>query len=360
MPLSVDLPEVLEDDVEKLVADGYYETKTQLVREAVKEKVEEESISLPEIDFDFLNKFEDEESYYYLENQSKCVLFGGAYPKPRFWSFSSYIGGLKFDKLEEILFKLVSEFDIPVENTSFAISQQIESSWFGQGVREFLEALKDLRERYRSADNLEPRHTEDAVIKLPIKGGFVILSFERFTSSLENLKDFEVTVVLGGVPLNQSKLTAVFEPYGAEFGTGQEHVLRTVHSRSDRKIETNLGVWSHDYVELEYESLEELGLEPVRELSYRIDYEKEDEDIVGSLIVENPFYQNVERVGKYFGEISHTSIENALLETEYIYCELSETHLRGEGKDYLLENLQVTESKAKEPAVEIKAQASIK
>jgi len=220
-------------------------------------------------------------------------------------------------KLEDILRKFYIDFRTGYEfdNPSFIINQtcsesKVNYSWYGFGLKNFVQSLKDQRKRYSEAEIIQPHHREVASFVARGPSFIFYIGFQPDViikkSDELNFDYMQVGFIFGEIPFNNRKFIDFYK---------------------------ELGLIEPDFI---YNEEESLNVEVVDLTNKKFNLERKGfmvyssfgEDWVSKVIFENPFYEN-----KNFNEY--------LSQHKRIVVNLIDHHPLKLEKNYFLKELRI-------------------
>lgn len=107
-------------------------------------------------------------------------------------------------------------------NSHYTI-KQINGSWIGSGFQEFCAQISSPQQRYESVSSSYPLDTyknESAIfIALLNTEDYLILNVDPWSD--EGFRDFDIRLILDGLPLNDGRLNSFLDAAELDFGTGK-------------------------------------------------------------------------------------------------------------------------------------------
>jgi hypothetical protein len=213
-------------------------------------------------------------------------------------------------------------------NGMFFIHQS-ESSWHGVGARQFIDTVRDWRERYAASPAKKFHHSEEVGYYDSFYTGWIHVSAQQRTwiddpkqRSFMHLA--EIVIQLPGLPLDTSRLSSLCEyadDSWAHFNYIAEPWTRSHRLKVKRRLDVVGRVMKPD-----------MGLNGEETLN----------SVVIGVVARNPFYRKAS-VPKELREPDRISASR-LVENELLLCSLRDWHDDGSEPDYyFLEGVEITE-----------------
>ena len=252
--------------------------------------IEQEKIAEKEIQLDDINKFNilvgnNEVPYLKIETQDRlcCTLFGDPYgfSDGTYYFHAPQEFGVSLEKLEKILktfyitFRIGHEFD---SHPTFIINQtcsenEVNYSWFGFGLKNFVQSLKEQSKRYTEAGIVRPHHREAASF---VASGPNFIFYAAFQPDVikengePNFNYMQVGFIFEEMPFNNRKFIEFYK---------------------------NVGLEEPDFVHYDKEEFN-VRVVDLRNRNFNLErkafvvYNSHGQDWVSKVIFENPFYGN--------------------------------------------------------------------
>ena len=258
----------------------------------------------------------------YLKIETKsylgCTLFSDffGFLNGTYYTLSPQESYVSLDKLENILKTFYATFrtGYELDNPSFVINQTCfkcnkNHSWFGYGLDNFIQALKEQSKRYSEAEIILPHHNEVASF-VAIQQGFVFYvacqpSVIRKNRDL-TLDYLQVGFIFEDMPFNNNKFIEFYNKTGLHEPDFIRHSKES-YNAENIKLETNKF--------------------SLKSKSFVID-RSFDENWVSKVIFENPFYET-ENCNEYLSQLKK------------IVVNLSDYHPLESNENYFLRELIV-------------------
>ena len=290
------------------------------------ETIEQEKIAEKEIQLDDINGFNilignDEVPYLKIETQDHlcCTLFGDPYGfSDGTYYFHAYPEfNVSLEKLEKILktfyitFRTGHEFD---NHPTFIINQtcfenEVNYSWFGFGLKNFIQSLKEQSKRYTEAGIVRPHHREVASFVVDGPNFIFYAAFQPDVikeNGKPNFDYMQVGFIFEAMPFNTRKFIEFYK---------------------------NVGLEEPDFVHYAKEEFN-VRVVDLRNKNFNLErkavvvYNADGQDWVSKVIFENPFYGN-----KTFNEY--------LSKPNEIVVDLIDYHLLESNENYFLRELRI-------------------
>lgn len=202
------------------------------------------------------------------------------------------------DEINLLLDKLVESQLVPAANDEGQyVIHQSNCSWVGSGFKEFRDQLVNQRRRYESVPNefeMDRYKAESALFYILLNtGDYLVINVDpwvrlrdRGEYARKQFRNFEVRVLLDGLPLNGSRLNELLEDTGLRFDNGQ--------------------LWEPKTQKLAGRAISNVEVEVLEEI-------EDEEGYVHHVVCRNPLYGKKEFLNRFFPKK-----QNIVSEYEYV------------------------------------------
>jgi len=187
-------------------------------------------------------------------------------------------------------------------NGCFSI-HQLSHSWHGLGIREFLEAIGNWKQRYTDAKLQSPHHSEELVYIDPSGGTLISVTSQQRIGDSVFLHGSELEIQLAGIPVDLSGLHELCKRTGNEKALIRMNTGKSLHS-------------AHLHGE-------RVKLAPIAKI-ITID---RGQKWVSGIVAKNPF--NAQRMKRFASEFDEFFLRN-LTRPEYLICDMPHQYLNAD------------------------------
>jgi hypothetical protein len=232
---------------------------------------------------------------------------------------------IDFEEFKAILTQAAKHLQVDLYDGSFSIAQR-NCQWTGYGAKNLVQALEQQEDRYDTEEfEIDAHHSEALHFVADMHAGYLSIKMEprvRGRSDDFEMRRFEMTFVLEGVPLDTRRINTFLDKVDLE--------LRPGHS-FDREATTIPG--------------KGLSLSPIQQLEYQ---RTSDSEWISAIVCENPFYS--EDKGSDFPNIEEKW--QSLTNIQRVICKLRGTHHKHRDVAYKLNRVRIDDLREVTPGFE--------
>lgn len=197
----------------------------------------------------------------------------------------------------ERVFSAIDELRLlPYDDSGHYVIDQTNAAWVGEGINEFRKQIFNPQKRYASVGEtyeLDIYKNECAIfIGMLNTGDFIVINADPRADG-DGFRNFDIRLILDGLPLNENYLEEFLERTGLTFGGGKP--------------------WDYDYQMLKGPAVSGIEVNI-------IDYISDDYGYVEKVVCENPLYQKRDFLTRFFPKLN-----NILSNQKYIVASCSAT-----------------------------------
>lgn len=334
MVVSLSLPDELEKEIEKSVEMGKYASKSGLIRDAIRHRLEDIEVNQMKTRLrdrtEYTNEFDYKFQKYDDDTRSPRTYTFGEIEETKNFNYRLTLSGkrIELERFRNVLSHIQKEFTNSRTKPAFSIRQN-EGMWYGIGLANLLTAIENKSRRYETYENefrLDYYKKEYFSVMWRFSGSLFQLSGSiRKNSETLQLKRLDFSIATEGIPSNTQRYIDLAE----KFDLG--------YSNINRRDETNI---------LQYSPNTNSGEELQLEIDEGLQVNKPAGDMIaGGAIFHNPFYQNDELIQKKFGDDIKYQAKWPLQNLPYLFCYLNGSDRQREKRKYVLEKLTVSRTK---------------
>ncbi|WP_410765650.1 hypothetical protein [Haloferax sp. DFSO60] len=153
------------------------------------------------------------------------TFYEGLHNDYEFYKYRTRLGRTDKERFDEIVSTILQmgELTFTDEFSHFVIHQK-NASWVGQGLREFQKQLFNQSERYENTPDgfvVDCYKNETAFfIGMLSTEDYLVLLADPWARK-NGLREFEIRLVLDGLPLNDNRILSLLDAIELQFGTGE-------------------------------------------------------------------------------------------------------------------------------------------
>jgi hypothetical protein len=349
MATSFDLSDDLEKKLNRLVENGDYNSKSELLRSAIRDKVrgelptQEERTYTGNTNDGGIFWVQDDQTYLADVTFAEMPILDSRFTysiKPN--TRSNY---LEFSEFEGVLGYMAEELGARLSEASFTISQQ-GGMWYGESASTFLEAVSDPSSRYKSIpDDVELHHTETFNLIFRSDLGIINLSGSISVDSGNNKKeprnigDVVIGVLTDEVPMDTTDLrqfeeVTEFQTSDLNLHLGKE-INEALKANDLLPEKENLSSPANDFSRRTGANLE-MDVEAKNRIVHTS--ASGDYRLVESIVIDNPFFQNEEL---YEEKLDNWWFDDLTKVKEMVAHIHHSAHPVDENPEYILDSIQL-------------------
>lgn len=242
--------------------------------------------------------------------------------------FHSYQRSMSHSELEKAFRQFAGQFTVKIRDY-FTLNQE-GGSWFGTGIENFLNSVKNAEERINNAE-FSTYGTEPALYMASIDDeNLFCLYLESHEPDYDKVRNVKTGFMANGHPVQPEK----YERYASAFGFSSLTNSRDVDCF---EIQRNLDV--------------DIELTPIK----KITFDEHSEVNVGGLVVENPFTENPDLCDAIVNEVEETIDDSEsdpyyrriskddLQQNDSLFVQLENWHKMDEDYPYYLKSAKITD-----------------
>lgn len=342
MTISLNLPESLEDKIERAINQGEYSSKSEFIRDSIRRRSSELGLSKQiEANISSRVRFEDQPKYF-LSNHGglhQSFLFSKFDPWFEGYSFRSNTTYMSINEFRRFLSVMKDELGLNIPSAAFSVNQE-EANWFGKGGSEFIDCIKDQANRYAAAEETSWYKTELGL--LVARSNYGLFSISVDVPARDNPETIEVRLSwsVEGIPPYMHEVVGVIDRFNLSLRPSHQFESGKPESEDEKfkyDVPKSLKKYTVDNTEIKLEVIDELASKHNEEKS---------EEFVEAILAKNPYYNNFTRFEEDFPVLSKLDRFSTFVELENILVHIRQHSKLEDNVDYSLQELALADGES--------------
>lgn len=244
------------------------------------------------------------------------------YPDLKFLPESDYVAESKYERFDVDELEGVAAAIKRIFGERFAdgcyTHGQLNSSWFGRGLDNFIDTLRKRNKRYDTVPKdfeMEKHHSESNIYLASTENVTIMLNGQLNAIGDKYLDHFYLAIATTGVPFDNRKITKLMDETGMEMEGGMQ-------IREDHKKQI-------------YFDPGEIDVEVIS----TVEVSGYSDPMTKFIVVDNPFYGKKELLSEYIDNNHFLGLSNQ----EKIYARVMTPHEKNIDPDYYLRSIEITD-----------------